>query len=190
MLVLITGPTEEPLTREEVAEHLRLEEPDAYSTALVTVARQHVEAVTSRALCTQTWELVLDAFPQDGVVRLGKGKLQSVTSVTYLDSAHATQTLAADQYQVDTVSEPGRVVRQVDVDWPVTSGRINAVRVRFVAGYGSAAAVPLDLKQAMLMLIANLYENRETEIIGTINSRLPWLEALLSPHRVPWDWQT
>ena len=36
-----------------------------------------------------------------------------------------------------------------------------AVQIRFVAGYGAAAAVPEDIKEAMLLIIGHLYAHRE-----------------------------
>jgi len=40
------------------------------------------------------------------------------------------------------------------------------VKVNYVAGYGAATAVPQTIKQAMLMLIAHWFENREA--VGTV----------------------
>lgn len=190
--VLITPPTTEPLSLEEAKLHLRLEEPvleaeNVYVGGLVAAARRHVEKVTGRALVTQTWEAVEDGFPC-AELRLAKGELQSVTSVKYLDAAGAEQTLDAAAYQVDAVRRPGRlggrVVLAPGAAWPATAaGRINAVRVRFVAGYGAASAVPDDIKQAMRLLIGHLYEHREEEITGTITSRFAIAkDALLTPY--------
>lgn len=188
-LVLITPPATEPLTTLEAGLHLRVEplsEDDPYIDALITAARQHVEQHLGRALVTQTWEAVLDEFPEGDEIRLSKGALQSVTSVTYLDSAGAQQTLATSEYQVDTASVPGRIVLAPSESWPDTdSDRVNAVRVRFVAGYGAASAVPQPIKAAMLLLIGHLYEHREEEVVGTITSRFSFAtDALLSPYRI------
>jgi len=47
--------------------------------------------------------------------------------------------------------------------WPDTRDQINAVAVRYVAGYADAAAVPEGIKQWIKLQIASMYENRETE---------------------------
>jgi len=44
----------------------------------------------------------------------------------------------------------------------------NAVTVRFVAGYGDAGDVPQAIKQAILILIAHWYEQRDPVEAGNI----------------------
>ena len=188
-LVLVTPPAEEPLTLTEAEEHLRIEDGADHqvTSRLIAAAREHVESYTWRALVTQTWELALDEFPS-GAIDLAKGRLGSVVSVRYRDSAGVEQTLDAGAYQIDDVSEPGRILPAPGTSWPSTeAGRVNAVRVRFVAGYGGAAAVPTPIKAAMLLLVGHLYEHRESEILGTVVSPLHFaVDALLSPYRLHW----
>lgn len=184
-LTLVTAPTVEPLTIAEAKAHLRVTstDEDALITALIVAAREHAERFTRRALITQTWDLTLDSFPAEIVVPFPK--LQSVTSITYVDSNGASQTLLTTEYTVDTKSEPGRVVEAYDKAWPSTRDVINAVTVRFVAGYGLAAAVPSSIKQGMLMHIGHMYANRESVNIGNISSEIPMTtEYLYMPHRV------
>jgi uncharacterized phiE125 gp8 family phage protein len=188
-LVLITPPTAEPVSDIEAAEHLRVEDSDesTHIQGLIATARQYVEDYTWRALVTQTWELALDEFPSGAIV-LAKGRLISVTSVKYRDAAGVEQTLDPSAYQVDDVSEPGRALPAPGASWPSTEdGRVNAVRVRFVAGYGDPPAVPGPIKSAMLLIIGHLYEHREMEIVGTISTPLNFaVDALLSPYRMHW----
>ena len=58
----------------------------------------------------------------------------------------------------------------------------NAVRVTFVAGYGTAADIPLAIKHAAKMLVGMLYNTRE----GGIDTKGGFgfaLDALLEQHR-------
>lgn len=183
-LRLLTAPAEEPVTLAEAKAHLRVSvsDDDDYIGALITAARQHIDGkdgILGRAICTQTWELILDRFPDD--LRIPLPPLQSVQSITYVDEGGVEQTLPPDQYTVDNVNEPGWVVVGPN-GWPDTGDYINAVRVRFVAGYDP---VPHAVKVAMLLLIGHWYENREAVNIGNITSSLPFtVDALLSPYRV------
>lgn len=189
-LTLVTAPASEPVSVAEARLHLRTEDDgeDGLVAALISAARHHAEEFTGRALVTQTWDLTRDAFPCDGAdyIRLGKGRVQSVASVTYLDEAGESQTWDSSNYAVDTASEPGRLALAPDVFWPSTqSGRINAVTVRFVAGYGAAAAVPAAIKQAILLLVGHWYVNREAVVTGTIASDIPFAaDMLLRQYRV------
>jgi uncharacterized phiE125 gp8 family phage protein len=173
--VLTTPPAAEPLTLADAKLHLRIETGDTAEDALVTsavqAAREYAEEATGRALVTQGWTLTLDAFPaRGGVIALERAPVQSVTSVTYLDAAGVSQTLTAGtDYVVDTASQPARVALAPDASWPSTqSGRINAVTVVFVAGYGVAADVPEILKGAMKLHVGDMHEHREETLIGTI----------------------
>lgn len=188
-LTLVTGPVVEPVSVSEAKAHLRVDisDDDALIGSLITAARTHVEQHLRRALVTQTWDLVLDGFP-GRELRLPLPPLASVTSVTYTDDEGGAGSVDAGEYVVDTDREPGRVVLRSGGTWPAVTLRAAAgVRVRFVAGYGNAAAVPGPIKQAILLLVGTLYENREETLVaqGVTVMRLPFgVQALLMPYKV------
>lgn len=183
-LKLITAPTEEPVSLAEATLHLRVDHSadDTLITALIAAARDFAEHQTGRAFCTQVWELALDAFPAD-VFKLPRAPLASVTSIKYDDTAGVEQTLAPSAYYVDTHSVPGEVVPAYGTEWPAALDAANAVRVRYVAGYGAAAAVPAGIKQWMLVRIGTLYQRREEVAAGGVQP-LPYVDRLLDPYRV------
>lgn len=161
---VITPPASEPVTLAEAKLHVRqdLDTDDALITGLIAVARETVEGSSWYALLTQTWELVLDRWPYGIAIELPRPPLQSVTSVKYTDSSGTETTWDPANYIADTDSVPGRVVLAYNVSWPLTALRpAGAIRIRYVAGWTSAANVPQTLKQAMLLLIGHWYENRE-----------------------------
>jgi uncharacterized phiE125 gp8 family phage protein len=146
---------------------------DALITRLIagaTIAAQHR---TGRQLVTATLAMKLDCFPGDGLIVIERVPLQSVTSITYVDDAGATQTLAGSSYVVDTASEPARVCLAEGAVWPITDARPNAVTVTFVAGYGAAAAVPDGIKDWMHLHIGALYRHREMFAQGLTVAELP-----------------
>ena len=119
-------------------------------------------------------------------IRVPLPPLQSVTSITYIDTAGDSQTLAASKYTVDTSSEPARIVPSFSNDWPSTRAQIDAVTVRIVAGYGvSGSDVPAPITSALLLIAAHYYEQRQPVVVGTIVADLPMaVDALLAPYRV------
>jgi len=194
-LALVTAPPAEPVSLDEAKDHLRVKngDEDVLLTGLIKAARQHVDGRDgwlNRALITQTWDLFLDAFPcsSDIPIVVPLPPLQSITSVTYLDDAGASQTWAATDYTVDAKSEPGRILPAYGLSYPSTRRVMNAVTVRFVAGYGLAVAVPATLKLALGALVAHFYEHREPIILtGGVGSPIPLpmhVEALLMPYRI------
>jgi len=185
---LVTGPDIEPVSLDEAKGQCRVDisTDDVLIQGLVQTAREMAETITRRALITQTWELVLDGFPDEDRLTIPLPPLQSVT-VKYTDADDVEATFSSASYVVDTYNEPGRIVLRSDATWPnVTLREANGVAVRFVAGYGDAAAdVPQAIRQAMLLMVGHWYENRE-ETVATGNvQRIPLgIEALLWPYRV------
>ncbi len=190
---LYTAPASEPLTLAEVHKQLNLEHAldDVFLTGLISAARTHLEKECWRGFVTQTWEMVLSAFPADGNlpierqgIELKKGNLVSVTSVKYIDEAGVQQTLAVNtDYVVDTVNLPGRVRRAYGVSWPGHRLQWDAVRIQYVVGW-SVANVPTPLKQAMLMLVSQMYEIRTPEVEKALSVVGFAVDALSRPYRM------
>lgn len=181
---LVTLPSAEPVSLSEAKAHLRVTSTneDSLINSLITAARMWAEDFTQRALITQTWEYKLDAFVDE--IEIPLPTLQSVTSIQYVDTAGATITLANTEYTVDTAAERGLVRLAYDKSWPSTRTQANAVTIRFIAGYGGAASVPGTIKAACLLMLGELYERRETTIVGAPISTVPVsAEYLLWPYR-------
>ena len=158
-----TAAATDPVTLAEAKEHLRIDgtDDDTWLTNNITAATNIAQKFANRQFVTATYDWFLPGFCWDEL-RVPMPPLQSVTSITYVDSAGTTQTLATSVYQVDANREPGRITPAYGQYWP--SWRVdtyNAVTVRFVAGYGAASAVPKEVKTAILLWLGELYENRE-----------------------------
>jgi len=180
---LFLPPSEEPVSLAEARAHLRLESgEDDYLADLITASRRHCESFQGRAYVTQTWDLYLDAFP-GGCIKVPLPPLQSVTFIKYKDSAGVLQTLAASDYVVDAYSEPGLIFLAYGKSWPSTYPEANAVQIRFAAGYGAAAAVPQEMKHAILLKLADLYEHRGGDE-GIDKNVMEAVESLLWPDRI------
>lgn len=164
-LRLVTPPAITPVELATAKLHLRVDinDDDEYIAACIDAAREHIETTElSSALISQTWELVSDSVPGSTIV-FPRPPLQSVTSVTFTD-VDGNETVVDDgDYLVDTDSWPGRLVLKADKAWPsVILPAIGGVVIRFVAGYGDAPAdVPMPIRQALLLLTGDFYENRE-----------------------------
>ena len=188
MLKLITAPTAMPITLDEAKLHARVEASadDTLITALIAAAQEEAEHITGRALVTQTWEQVLDAFSDS--MELGLAPVTSISSIKYLDSTGAEQTLASTVYDLIDEAFPPRVVLKTGQSWPATYSAADAVRIRFVAGYGSAGSdVPAAIRAWMQVRVASLYAQREAVIAGVSIAEIPgrFLDGLLDPYRIP-----
>lgn len=185
-LKLITPPA--PIvTTAEIKKHVRAEyftDDDAYLEACIAAATDHIDGKDGwlgRALGAQTWDLVLDKFPSDGI-RIPLPPLQSVTYLRYISSDTGLEVTLTENtdYLVDTYSEPGWIMPG-DNGWPAVMDTVNAVRVRFVAGY---TGLPPAIKHAIMLLAAHYYENRESVVLDARPTVLPQaVDALLYPRR-------
>jgi uncharacterized phiE125 gp8 family phage protein len=209
---LVTPPTVEPITLLQAKQHLRVDfqDDDTLITTLITAAREICEQKMQRSIYNQTYVLSLDQFNygdwrstipmerrnplrfsalwESMALRLPMPRLVSVTSITFLDITGTQQMLDPSAYMVDASSEPARIVPAINLTWPTTDYYIpGSVKVTYVSGsYGDGETIstcPAMIKQAMLLIIGHLYENRE-ESSGLSLKCLPLgVEALLNPYR-------
>jgi uncharacterized phiE125 gp8 family phage protein len=177
-------PLGEPVSLPEARRHLRLDnaDEDDYVSGLVTAARQHCESFQGRVYFTQSWDLYLDVFP-GGCIKLPLPPLQEITYIKYRDWQGIIRTLDSSEYVVDIFSEPGLICHAYGKSWPATYPESNSVQIRFVAGYGSAADVPQEVKHAILLKVADLYEHRGGDE-GVDKNIEEAIESLLWPDRV------
>lgn len=177
------APASEPLTATEVKNYLKVDTSadDDLITDIIAAARRQVEAYTSLALISQTIVQKWDALPPtSGALYLARGPLISLSSITYTDTAGASQTLSTDYYLVDDYDVPAKVRLKYGQTWPDTYNQDNVITATYTAGYADADSVPEDIKQAMLLLIADMYENRTDYV-----KRMPTAaEYLMDKYRV------
>lgn len=149
--------------------------------------------ILGRALISQTWELRLYDFPicpdpihGDYRVSIPLPPLQSVSSITYIDTDGVTQTLATGKYTtVAGGSQKAAVVPAYGESWPSTRDMPDAVTITFVAGYGDTESdVPASIKSAILLMVGDLYDHRESQSVGYEVHENPAVNALLAPYEV------
>ena len=200
-----SGPSAEPISTAEAKTQLRIDgsSEDTLIGNYITAARGMLEKQMRRAFITQTIALKLDAFPfadnlnkrrrsleqgfgGNGTILLPRSPAIAITSVQYVDTDGATQTLSGSKYTLDTTSEPARLYPAYDEDWPDTRDIPTAVTVTYTAGFGgSASDVPEEIRLAIRLLVGVYYEQREA--ISTMNwTEVPLgLQALVAAYTVP-----
>ena len=185
---IITPPTYEPLTVQEVANYLRVDDLAEETTLLgmlITAARQNVEQYLNKFIATQTVEFAFDTFEDTFELT---SPLQSVESIKYLDRNNVEQTLASNQYLVNSYEEPATITPAFGVAYPDTYEVSNAVKIRCVVGYTTGDSpddfpMPEPIKFAMLLTIGDLYANREG--VGDKNYNInPTVQNLLHFYRI------
>lgn len=160
------APAEPLLSAADARADLRLvdDSQDADIDLKIAAATEYFDGkdgILGRALVTQKWELSMDKFPFGCEFKIPLPPLQSVESITYLDTNGDEQTLATSVYAVDIASEPGVVSLKYGQVWPSTLSQRNAVTVAFTCGYGTADEVPERIKSAVKLKVVDLFEQAE-----------------------------
>lgn len=192
-----TPPTAEPVTLADAREHLHEvaygsppEHPnDSQIVRAIKSAREFCEQYLERSLAAQTITMVVDNFSKP--LLLPNGPIQSVESITYVDENGATQMLATTVYELETFGNKIRL--KYGQVYPNTRVQDDAVTITYVAGYTNGESpdtypLPEPIKSAMLLIIGNLYENRQQDVLGntriSFNSLPLGVYNLLQPYRL------
>lgn len=161
-LKVIAPPVSEPLTLDWVKQQLGIDSDLAFDYVLnnyIKQAREYCEDYQNKKYITQTLELILDEWPEGAIEFTDCSPLQSVVSLSYTKSDGTTVTEALSNYLVDADSFVGRLVPKLG-SWPSEQLQaINAVRVRFIAGYTDVSLVPESIKSAMMLHIKLLHDD-------------------------------
>lgn len=212
-LRLVTSPSVECISLERARKQLRLtaegsppsHPDDELIQEMIIAARERIDG-TNLATVPAVYELRLDRFP-DADITISKTPLIEVLSVAYLDDTGVEQTVDPAHYLVlnafatASMIPPGcpvygAVSPKPGFSWPSTQPTREAVRIQFRAGYASEASpedgtgVPFAIRAAMLLMMADLYQHRESVIVGTSAAELPnSVRALLEPYYLgTWTW--
>jgi uncharacterized phiE125 gp8 family phage protein len=158
-LELTTAPTVEPITQEEMENQLNLSH--GYDTdkinGLITAAREIVETDTDRSFINQTWTMHLDGFKD--VIYLPKGKVQSITSFSYISTDDVlTALVEGTDYYLSSVGSEARLIPLTS--FPNTHAvKKETVQIVWVSGEGATASyVNYWCKEAIKVKGTMLYD--------------------------------
>lgn len=157
-IIVVTPPPVEPVTWQQVYDHLRLvpddDSPpthpqDEMLQRLMKVATGDCERITHRAFVEQTVRIFMDGFPRYGSYwsgdlwfhRRGPGYIEllrppvvAVVAVNYYDDENAAQSVAAESYYVTDDLVP-RLYFGTSFTAPSYYARPDALSVDYIVGY-------------------------------------------------------
>lgn len=185
---IITQPSVEPLTLSYVKNYLKLDgisADDDLVEAMLTAARERCEEYCNIKFIDTVIEQVYDEFPKgrtlENCLHLTVGNVSSVEFVKYYDESGTLQTWSDTSYDIDTYDKAGRICVTTGESYPSSdTDRINNVVVRYTSGFGTSGTdVPQAIKQAILLQIGYMYNNREDKVksLATLS------EYLLQPYK-------
>ena len=160
-LTLVAPPSAAAVPLARAKEYLKVDGPeeDALISDLVEAATRRVEFEAGLALITQQWRYFRDCWPRSGVLEIPIHPVQTVTSLKALTPSGLI-TVDASLYEADSASRPARV--RALTGFPALARGFNVVEILLTAGFGDTPQdVPASLRQAILLLAAFWFENRE-----------------------------
>ena len=181
-----TQPVVEPVSVADAKAHCRIDTntDDTYVAALVSAAREYVEAYMDESLIDQQLVMRLDAFP--AAIELPRPPMSqtasrtAVTIVYTANDAGSTATLATNQYRVDRDSTPGTLRPLYGGSWPSHLLDYGSVTVTWWAGRGEdGGKVSQRVKAAILMLVGQWYERRMAADAASMSEMPFGVKALL-----------
>ena len=181
-LKLYTAQTTWAVTLQEAKDQLRVDtsDEDTLIQNLIYVAQRQVEEFTNLDLTGATYDFYLTNLPADGIV-LPKSPVASISSIKYRDASNVEQTWATSNYYYIVQESPLRIRYTDAYTLPsLYTNRFDAITVRFVTGFTSPDALPTPLKQAVLIILTDLYETRS----DTPRERFSNWQSLCYPYRV------
>jgi uncharacterized phiE125 gp8 family phage protein len=178
---LITAPASDPVTLQEVKEHLRVTwftDDDTYIQALIKAAVSHLDGyqgILNRCIVSQEWQVTRASWCR---------KMETIFTDTtdavikYYDADGDEQTLDGATYQV----YPDYIRLKNDFVFPsIQADRDDPILIVTTHGY---EVVPDSLLLAIKILVAHWYRNREPVTFTGNPAKIPFsVNALLAPHR-------
>jgi len=156
-LEILTQPQSEPVTLQEMKNHLRVNDDaeDTLISAFIVVARQFFESYTGRAVHQQTFRQHVPYL--NCPIYFMRAKLISVEGFFYYNSANTLTEITS--YNSDLVSIPGGIWLD---SYPITSSTKNPkAYVDYKAGWANNE-VPEMVKLGIKLVASHYYENRNS----------------------------
>jgi len=182
-LIKTVQPTTEPVTLAEAQLHLRLDTfgspashpDDALVQTLISASRESAENYINSTIAQASYKLKTNS--EDDKINLQTYPVTDIASVTYQNDSGEVQNVLSTTYYVDNYQKPSLLVF---TSTPPTA----ELTVSFTAGYNDEFVCPASIKAAILLMLGNWYENRETVSNNQSFARPQSSNYLLNPYRI------
>lgn len=144
-----------PLLKTQLREPLDFIEQDELMGVYLKAAREHAQTVCNKLFSRATCIASMPCFPR--LIELEIIPFVELTSIEYYDADNQKQVLPTTDYELNDKGLYAVIALKAI---PATYKRHDAVIVTYEAGY-ETEQVPAPVKQAILLMAAEWYANRE-----------------------------
>lgn len=178
----IEAPPVEPITLSMAKEFLRIDHDheDALIADFITVARERVEAMARLSLIKRR-RAYSSAKSHTSRLCINHGPVKHIHKVSLVDGADNAVDIPLSELYINKRARPVSLETRRRILFSDYASDPAAIVVELEAGYGTAPEdVPMQLRQAVLLLLAQHYEHRDEALTRPV----PMLvDALLMPYR-------
>jgi uncharacterized phiE125 gp8 family phage protein len=186
-LIKTVQATTEPVTLAEAQLHLRLDTygspashpDDTLVQSLISASRESAENYINSTIASCTYQAKDEAI--DNQFNLQTYPVTEIVSVTYQDKNGVTQTVSSSTYSIDNFKKPAQLT--------FDNAPAGELLVTFVAGFTDGQTPNpfpclASIKAGILLMLGNLYDNRESVTSMQSYERPQSVIYLLTPHRI------
>ena len=172
-----TTPTDERtyvVSLAEAKEHLRIahSDDDNYINNIIQAAQMTAEYMSNVDFTPCDWLFTCDLWSQ--AIDIPYSDVGSITHIKYYNDAATPvlTTLSASQYYLDNGSIPARITMEDPWDYPSLRNGTGNIQITFstTTAFNKHTQVA---KQVVLIMLTDMYENRQSVIVGRIASVIP-----------------
>lgn len=162
--------------------HLRItfSDDDSYIAALEKAAVHRIEEYTNLFLLTSEVVQYGEKFSDLNI--LYKSPVQSGGAVYYKKNGAWVE---FDDIEFVYLIKPARIYQSEDSTLPEADDIFQAWKATYNVGFSTVGRIPDPLIQAIKIMVADMYENRQSVIVGKIVSEIPkTAEYLMNPYKI------
>lgn len=196
----ISPPDDRPISVDEMKIHARLMFPgenDPFGGAEDDLIGGYIDAAVDeldfpmghlgRSLMPRTVRLIIDSYPSE-IITIPGPPVQSIESVDYIDKSGGTQTILPDDYDTDLADTGWPAAIWHKDKWPQMDDVPGRMTIEYIAGYDVPSLIPSVIRNAILVMAASKYRDRESSIVGTTISNHEHIARSLDNYRVKNAW--
>ena len=158
----------------EAKTHLRIlhTDDDTYITSLIKAAQLTAEYYCNTDFTSCNWTYTCDLWNQ--TQKLPHGQWFKILNIKYYDDNGVQQTWAATEYDVDIGTIPNRITLKQNKTYPSLRDGVANITISLVStGENYNNNYTEVAKQAVLIMLTDMYENRQSVVVGRIASSIP-----------------
>ena len=170
----------------DLKNHLRITfaDDDNYIQDLEKAAVQRLEEFTNLFLLPTNCVQYGNTFNDLNILYKSPITPESISKVYYFQN-DVWNIVTPSQVEFVEKMKPARVYGTSTFSNPTTDDVFSAWKIQYTVGYLTSADIPNPIIQAIKIMVADMYENRQSVIVGKIVSEIPrTAQYLMNPYKI------